>query len=79
MGKDGSTRVSVYDNGQGPTSRMAEKIGKVDDGSCPCDGWSVQNAVHLLPCPWVGDGTGRKREELWEDEKWCEEVARFVM
>jgi len=63
---------------KGPQAGWLKEIGKVDDGSCPCDGWTVQNAAHLLSCPWVGDGKGRTREMLWEDEKWCEDLARFV-
>jgi len=64
---------------KGPQAGWLKEIGKVDDGSCPCDGWTLQNAAHLLSCPWVGDGKGRTREMLWKDEKWCEELARFVM
>jgi len=44
-----------------------------------CDGCTAQNAAHLMGCPWVGDGKGRTSEMLWEDEKWCEAVAEFVM
>ena len=62
-----------------PQAGWLKEIGKVDDGSCPCDGWTVQNAAHLLSCPWVGDGKGRTREMLWKDEKWCGELARFIM
>jgi len=64
---------------KGPQAGWMKEIGKVDDGSCPCDGWTLQNAAHLLSCPWVEDGKGRTREMLWKDEKWCEELARFVM
>jgi len=38
-----------------------------------------QNAAHLLGCPLVGDGRGRTSEQIWEDEKWCEAVADFIM
>ena len=44
-----------------------------------CDGWTPQNASHLLGCPWVGDGRGRTGEMIWEDAEWCEAVADFVM
>jgi len=42
-------------------------------------GWTAQNAAHLMNCSWVGDGKGRKSEMMWEDEKWCEAVAGFLM
>jgi len=54
------------------------EIGKTDDASCVCDGWTPQNAAHLYRCPWVGDGRGRSREQARGDEEWCEAVARFV-
>jgi len=63
---------------KGPQAYWMKKIGKVDRGSCGCDGWTQQNAAHLYRCPRVRDGTGRTREEMWKDEKWCEEVARFL-
>jgi len=44
-----------------------------------CDGWTAQNAAHLMNCPWVGDGRGMNSERVWEDEKWCEAVAGFLM
>ena len=53
--------------------------GKTEDASCVCDGWTPQNAAHLLQCPWVGDGKGRTREAMMGDESWCEEVARFLL
>jgi len=37
-----------------------------------------QNAAHLLDCPWVGDGKGRRADAIWEDEKWCEAVEGFI-
>jgi len=63
---------------KGPQAGWLKEIGKVDDASCPCDGWTVQNAAHLYSCPWVGDGKGRTWELIWKDEKWCSEVARFI-
>ena len=47
--------------GKGPQAQWLREIGKVDDGSCVCDGWTPQNAAHLYECPWVGDGKGRTR------------------
>jgi len=64
---------------EGPQAEWLKTIGKTDDASCVCDGCTPQNAAHLYTCPWVGDGRGRTREEIWKDEQWCEEVARFVM
>jgi len=45
------------------------------------DGWTAQNAAHLMRCPWVRDGKGRTSEILCEDEKWCEApaVAEFIL
>jgi len=61
---------------KGPQAQWLKKIGKVEDASCVCDGWTPQNAAHLYECPWVGDGKGRTRELAVKDEKWCEEVSR---
>jgi len=47
--------------------------------TCVCDGWTPQNAAHLLGCPWVGDDRGRTSEQVLEDERWCEAVAEFIM
>jgi len=55
------------------------EIGKSESPKCVCDGWTAQNAAHLMECHWVGDGKGRRYEMLWEDEKWCEAVAEFLM
>jgi len=29
--------------------------------------------------PVVGDGMGRPLEEACKDEKWCEDIARFIL
>jgi len=63
---------------KGPQAQWMKTIGKTDDARCVCDGWTPQNAAHLYRCPWVGDGKGRTREQIFEDEEWCEEVARFL-
>jgi len=63
---------------KGPQAQWLKTIGKTDDASCVCDGWTPQNAAHLYTCPWVGDGRGRARELIFEDAEWCEEVARFL-
>jgi len=64
---------------KGPQAQWLKTIGKTDDASCVCDGWTPQNAAHLYVCPWVGDGRGRTRESIFEDAGWCEEVARFLV
>ena len=61
---------------KGPQQQWLWEIGKSEKPCCVCDGWTAQNAVHLMSCPWVGDGKGRKSEMIWEDEKWCD---RFIM
>jgi len=63
---------------KGPQAQWVKTIGKVDDARCVCDGWTPQNAAHLYECLWVGDGKGRTREMIGKDEKWCEDLARFV-
>jgi len=57
---------------KGPQRQWLKEIGKVEDASCVCDGWTPQNAAHLYGCPWVGDGAGRTRELAMKDEKLCE-------
>jgi len=64
---------------KGPQRQWLWEIGKSEESCCVCDGWTAQNAAHLMNCSWVGDGKGRKSEMLWEDEKWCEAVAGFLM
>jgi len=63
---------------KGPQQQWLWEIGKSENSQCVCDGWTAQNAVHLLSCPWVGDGKGRTFDMIWEDEKWCEAVENFV-
>jgi len=63
---------------KGPQRQWLKGIGKVDDPNCVCDGWTPQNAAHLLVCPWVGDGVGRSWEQAQEGGEWCAAVARFV-
>jgi len=57
--------------GKGPQQQRLWEIGKADTGTqwCVCDGWTPQNAAHLMRCTWVGDGKGRAQEEIWEDEE----------
>jgi len=63
---------------KGPQAQWMKTIGKVESAGCVCDGWTPQNAAHLCQCPRVGDGRGRTREMIQEDEKWCEDLARFL-
>jgi len=53
---------------KGPQQQWLWEIGKSEEVCCVCDGWTAQNAAHLLGCPWVGDGRGRTMEMIWEDE-----------
>jgi len=64
---------------KGPQRQWLWEIGKCEEQWCVCDGWTAQNAAHLMGCSWVGDGKGRTVEMLWGDEEWCEAVAEFVM
>jgi len=63
---------------KGLKRQWLKEIGKIEDASCVCDGWSSQNAAYLYTCPWVRDGRGRTRELAYKDEVWCEAVARFI-
>jgi len=63
---------------KGPQRQWMWEIGKEERQQCVCDGWTAQNAAHLMQCSWVGDGKGRTSEMVWEDEKWCEAVAEFI-
>jgi len=63
---------------KGPQQQWLWEIGKVDTRWCVCDGWTPQNAAHLLGCSWVADGKGRTYERIWEDEEWCEAVYGFI-
>ncbi|KAF8422217.1 hypothetical protein EV426DRAFT_706377 [Tirmania nivea] len=50
-----------------------------DDPWCGlCEEGVAQNAAHLLSCPGVADGKGRKWEQIWEDPEWCEKLAGAV-
>ena len=53
---------------KGPQAQWMKTIGKAEEASCVYDGWTPQNAAHLYECSWVGDGTGRTRELILEDE-----------
>jgi len=70
--------LTYLETDKGPQRQWLREIGKVDDASCVCDGWTPQNAAHLYVCPWVGDGVGRSKEQAREDAEWCAAVARFV-
>jgi len=63
---------------KGPQQQWLWEIGKADTQWCVCDGWTPQNAAHLMGCTWVGDGKGRTQELIWEDEEWCEAVFDFI-
>ncbi|KAF8429992.1 hypothetical protein EV426DRAFT_708102 [Tirmania nivea] len=41
------------------------------DESRLCEEGVAQNAAHLLSCPGVADGDGRRWEQVWEDPEWC--------
>ena len=70
--------LTYLETDRGPQRQWLREIGKTEDASCVCDGWTPQNAAHLYMCPWVGDGVGRSREHARKDAKWCAAVARFV-
>ncbi|KAF8416865.1 hypothetical protein EV426DRAFT_703194 [Tirmania nivea] len=61
---------------RGPQRWWLHKVGRTADPMCGlCEEGVAQNAVHLLGCPGVADGKGRRWEEIWEDPEWCERLA----
>jgi len=64
---------------KGPQQQWLKEIGKTDEPWCVCDGWMPQNAAHLQQCPWVADGVGRSTEQMWRDERYCEQVFEFIL
>ena len=64
---------------KGSQQQWLYEIGKSDEPWCVCDSWTPQNAAHLQQCLWVGDWRGRTGEQMWDDEKWCEKVADFIL
>jgi len=63
---------------KGPQQQWLWEIGKAETQWCACDGWTPQNAAHLMGCNWVGDRKGRTQDRIWEDEEWCEAVFDFI-
>ena len=61
---------------RGPMRAWQKVIGRREDNLCDCG--RIQNAVHLLCCPLIGDGKGRTLEECMEDSEWCRKVADFL-
>jgi len=62
-----------------PQRQWLKEVGKVEDPSCVCDGWTRQNVAHLYVCLWVGDGKVGSRDQASKGEGWCAAVARFVL
>ncbi|KAF8417562.1 hypothetical protein EV426DRAFT_699641 [Tirmania nivea] len=64
---------------RGPQRWWLHKVGRAADPVCGlCEVGVAQNAAHLLRCPGVADGKGRRWEEIWDDPEWCEGVAEAV-
>ncbi|KAF8415634.1 hypothetical protein EV426DRAFT_700346 [Tirmania nivea] len=64
---------------RGPQRWWLHKVGRTADPMCGlCEEGVAQNAAHLLGCPRVADGKGRRWEEIWEDPEWCERLAEVV-
>jgi len=49
---------------KGPQQQWLWEIGKSESPACVCDGWTPQNAAHLLGCPWVPRGMGRGGQRI---------------
>lgn len=74
--RDALRGLTYVHTDRGPMKHWLRMIGRSEAGECECG--AAQNAVHILVCTKIGDGRGRKAEEIWKDEDWCREVARFV-
>ena len=61
---------------KGPMKVWVHKIGRAEDNKCGCG--IPQNAAHLLKCTEVGDGKGRSREEMLQDEEWLSAVHEIL-
>jgi len=70
-------RYLVTDKGPQQQQGMKE-VGKTDDPTCICDGWTPQNAAHLFQCPSVEDGIGRSWEQAHKNETCGAAVARLL-
>jgi len=69
--------LTYLETDKGPQRQWMREIGKTEDASCVCNGWTPQNAAHL--CVLLGGGWGGKiGGQARKDAKWCAEVARFV-
>ncbi|KAF8427706.1 hypothetical protein EV426DRAFT_682711 [Tirmania nivea] len=64
---------------RGPQRWWLHKMGRADDPLCGlCEEGIAQNAAHILSCAGVADGKGRRWEQIWEDQEWCEKLAEAV-
>jgi len=57
---------------KGPQRQWIKEIGKTEE-----QWWCVMGGHHRMR--WVGDGMGRSWQQMWGDERWCEQVAEFHM
>jgi len=48
---------------KGPQWQWLWDIGKCEEQWCVCDGWTAQNAAHLMGCPWVGRWQGKNERD----------------
>ena len=62
---------------RGPLKTWLHRIGRTLDNKCICG--DPQNAAHLLGYKLVGDGKGRTREQIEDDQEWCEELYSFLV
>jgi len=70
--------LTYLETDKGLQRQWLREMGKVEDGSCICDGWTPQNAAHLYQCQWMRDGRGGSEEQARQAAEWCAEVARFL-
>ena len=54
--------LTYLETDKNPPRQWLKEIGKVEDASCVCGGWTPQNAAYMYACLWVGDGAGRVRD-----------------
>ena len=60
--------------GRGPMKAWLFKIGKAENPDCGCG--MIQDVEHIHG--GCGELKACSREDMWQDEKWCEEVFFFL-
>ena len=60
--------------GRGPLKAWLFKIGKARSSNCGCE--ELQDTDHLHE--GCGELRACSRDDMWKDERWCEDVFHFL-